>query len=462
MLKDFLGYHSEWNLGSPGGWDYQRVTQIIGKAIWERINKICPIEVKLDFDHPLLFPVTGFVDMLVEAHRSREGNNQGLIAVVAEEETLEDVTENKNLARHLNAMDGISSALMAPQSLELNGGRVCWQGQPVSVIFMDFNTDVLLKLHRRHNLIPLLQAVREHRVINPRGTEPINVKSMYEIITGPAAHQFHTEIVQRTPWTRQFYPRQTNGPGGEAIDDLVDWTRMHWENLVLKPERGYSGKGVLVGKINRNAEDAVNQALKEGHYIVQEKIPLALWAEEIPTLGKKHITLERYQTDFRCLVGPNGLFGFLGRYGGVPTNVGSGGGVQPLGVLCSDMSVREAVDRINEAILNIEYGELLEVVDLQEKMALAHEFTYLLGPIKIALRPRVITTHQLDALESYCSKLWADCLTLERMWLSGKLDDIIKIEDEELEIARWHPWGGSPAIIASDGLFSFGANPEPL
>ncbi|PQP35166.1 hypothetical protein C6A37_03975 [Desulfobacteraceae bacterium SEEP-SAG9] len=461
MLKDFLGYHSEWNLGSPGGWDYQRVTQIIGKAVWERINKICPIEVKLDFDHPLLFPVTGFVDMLVEAHRSREGNNQGLIAVVAEEETLEDVTENKNLARHLNAMDGISSALMAPQSLELNGGRVCWQGQPVSVIFMDFNTDVLLKLHRRHNLSPLLQAVREHRVINPRGTEPINVKSMYEIITGPAAHQFHAEIVQRTPWTRQFYPRRTNGPGGEAIDDLVDWTRMHWENLVLKPERGYSGKGVLVGKINSNAEDAVNQALKEGHYIVQEKIPLALWAEEIPTLEEKHITLERYQTDFRCLVGPNGLFGFLGRYGGVPTNVGSGGGVQPLGILCSDMSVREAVDRINEAILNIDYGELLEVVDFQEKMALAHEFTYLLGPIKIALRPRVITTHQLDALESYCSKLWADCLTLEKMWLSGKLDDIIKIEEEELEIARWHPWGGSPAIIASDGLFSFGANPEP-
>ena len=460
-MKDFLGYHSEWNLGSPGGWDYQRVTQIIGKAVWERINKIWPIEVKLDFDHPLLFPVTGFVDMLVEAHRSREGNNQGLIAVVAEEETLEDVTENKNLARHLNAMDGISSALMAPQSLELNGGRVCWQGQPVSVIFMDFNTDVLLKLHRRHNLSPLLQAVREHRVINPRGTEPINVKSMYEIITGPAAHQFHAEIVQRTPWTRQFYPRRTNGPGGEAIDDLVDWTRMHWENLVLKPERGYSGKGVLVGKINSNAEDAVNQALKEGHYIVQERIPLALWAEEIPTLEEKHITLERYQTDFRCLVGPNGLFGFLGRYGGVPTNVGSGGGVQPLGILCSDMSVREAVDRINEAILNIDYGELLEVVDFQEKMALAHEFTYLLGPIKIALRPRVITTHQLDALESYCSKLWADCLTLEKMWLSGKLDDIIKIEEEELEIARWHPWGGSPAIIASDGLFSFGANPEP-
>jgi len=50
-MKEFLGYHSEWNLGSPGGWDYQRVTQIIGKAIWNRLNEIRPMEIKLDFDH---------------------------------------------------------------------------------------------------------------------------------------------------------------------------------------------------------------------------------------------------------------------------------------------------------------------------------------------------------------------------------------------------------------------------
>ena len=141
-MKEFLGYHSEWNLGSPGGWDYQRVTQIIGKAIWNRLNEIRPMEIKLDFDHPLLFPINGFVDMLVEAHRSREGSNSGLIAVVAEEETLEDVTENKNLALRLNEIHGLSGALMAPQELELKDGRVCWKGRPVSIIFMDFNTDV--------------------------------------------------------------------------------------------------------------------------------------------------------------------------------------------------------------------------------------------------------------------------------------------------------------------------------
>jgi len=461
-VTDFVGYHSEWNLGSPGGWDYQRITQVIGKAVWQKLNEILPIEVELDFDHPLLFPVYGFVDMLVEAHRAREANHQGLIAVVAEEETLESVTENRNLAEHLDRLDGISGALMAPHDLELEKGRVCWKGQPVSVIFMDFNTDVLLAEHRKHNLKALLQAVREKRVINPRGTEPINVKSMFEVITGAQGHRFDREVVARTPWTRQFHGRRTTGPNGEAIDDLIEWTRSHWDDLVLKPERGYSGKGVQVGKVNKDADKAVSLALKKGHYIVQEKIPLNLWAEDIPTLNQEEgrITLERCQTDFRCLMGPKGLFGFLCRFGGVPTNVGSGGGVQPLGLLRSDMSVREAVIRINEAVMDMAYEDVSKVVEIQKDMAMDHKFTYLLGPIKLALRPRVITMSQLDSLEKYCAAMWSDCLTLEKMWLSGELNDIVKIEEDELEIARMQPWGGSPAIFASDGLFGFGSHPE--
>ncbi len=461
-MNGFLGCHSEWNLGSPGGWDYQRITQIIGKSVWQRLNTIRPCGVELDFDHPLLFPVNGFVEMLIQVYRDREGSNSGLIAVVAEEETLADVTENINLANHLSAVDGITGALMAPHELELQGGRVCWHGQPVSLIFMDFNSDVLLALHRKHDLTPVLQAIREQRVINPRGTEPINVKSMFEVITGPERRRFHLETVARTPWTRQFHPRRTDGPKGEDIADLIEWTRTHWSDLVLKPERGYSGKGVRVGEVHPDADQAIRLALEEGNYIVQEKVPLPLWAEDIPSLNEnqQHLVLERCQTDFRCLMGPAGLFGFMGRYGGVPTNVGSGGGVQPLAVLRSDLSVREAVDRIHEAMMAIPSDELSEVIEMQQRLAMDHRFTYLLGPIKIALRPRLITESQLAALDQYCRGVWLDCLELERMWLAGELDAIVKIEAEELEIARLQPWGGSPAIIAADGLFGFGAGAE--
>jgi hypothetical protein len=456
-VKNFEGYHSEWNLGSPGGWDYQKTTQIIGKAIWQKLGQIRSFNVELDFDHSFFYPVNSFAAMLVDAHRTRNGHNPGLIAVVAEEETLEDVTENKNLAQLLNADEGITGALMAPQELELKNGKVCWKGRPVSILFLDFNTDVLLDLHRKHNLSPLLQAVKEHRVINPRGTEPFNVKSMFEVVTGSHRNRFHKEIVQRTPWTRQFYTRRTEGPDGEVIADLIKWTRRNWDNLVLKPERGYSGHGVRVGEVNTNIDEAIDLALAEGHYIVQKKIPLALWAEEIPHLDNNTIGLKSYQTDFRCLIGPKGLLGFVGRFGGVPTNVGSGGGFQPLAVLRSDMRVREAVDHINETILAMDSGDLFQVVEDQKKMATQMAFTYLLGPVKVALRPRLITMQQMKAVVAYGNKLWSDCLLLEKMWLAGELNALVTIEEEELEITRMQPWKGSPAIIASDGLFNFGA-----
>ena len=462
--NQFIGYHSEWNLGSPGGWDYQRITQKIGKAVWELLAAKIDFDLQLDFDHPLLSPVYGFIEMLVQAHHDREGSNPGLIAVVAEEETLEDVIENRNLAEQLDAIDGLSGALMAPQELALKNGRVCWEGQPVSIIFMDFNTDVLLKLHRKHGLAPLLQAVSEGRIINPRGTEPINVKSVFELITDPSMNKyFQRETIERTPWTRRFFSRKTTGPGGEDISDLLEWTRSNWENLVLKPERGYSGHGVRVGGVHPDADDSIGLALDAGDYIVQEKVPLHIWAENMPDLDAERncVTQVRRQTDFRCLFGSDGLFGFVARYGQVPTNVGSGGGFQPVALLQSDMSVREATDRVNEVITKMDYGFVQEAMSLQKKMAIDHHFTYLLGPVTIGLRPRIITADQVKALETYCAGIWSDCLILEKMWQEGELDGIINIEPEELKIARSQPWQGSPAILASDGIFSFGAHQDP-
>jgi len=355
-LKEFDGYHSEWNLGSPGGFCYQRNIQLIGKEVWQALNRISSIPVVLDFEHFLLYPDRGFIEMLVQAHREREGNNPGLIAVVAEEETLEAVTENRDLARWLSNVEGITGALTGPREIELKNGRVCYRGRQVSIIFLDFNIDVLLSLHRTYDLSPLIQAVRERRVINPRGTEPINAKSIFEVTTGPNRHYFHEEIISRTPWTRQFYPRQTTGPDGERIGDLFQWTMKNWDRLVLKPERGYSGKGVRVGDIH-DSQSSIQLAQDEG-------------------------------------------------------------------------------------------------------MSIEHSLVYLLGPIKMALRPRLITELQLNALSRYCMALWKDCLTLEEMWLAGTLDSIVKIDPEELEIIHLQPWKGAPAIIASDGLFNFGAQKE--
>ena len=39
-----------------------------------------------------------------------------------------------------------------------------------------------------------------------------------------------------------------------------------------------------------------------------------------------------------------------------------------------------------------------------------------------------------------------------------QLDQVVQMSEAEADIARMQPWGGSPALVASDGLFSFGAD----
>ncbi len=357
--------------------------------------------------------------------------------------------ENANLARRLDAIDGIRFVLMAPHELETRQGKVSYRGESVSVIFMDFNTNVLPDLHKKYGLDALMQAVRENRVINPRGTEPVNFKGVYELITDPERNRvFHRETVRRTPWTRQFYPRKTTGPDGQQINDLIGWTADNWDQLVLKPERGYSGKGVKVGSIHRDVEDIIRHVLDEGNYIVQQKIPLDEWAEIIPEPDHlaRDVLLKRFQTDFRCLFGKNILYGFPGRYGGVPTNVGSGGGVQPLAVFPAGTDIGEEIQKMNSIICNAGYDRVREVIEQQKKMALGHRFTYLLGPIRIAIRPRLIRTDQLKALARYCRCIWKDCLVLEKMWYEGRLGLKIDMDPDELAITHSQPWKGSATM----------------
>ena len=83
MSEEFLGYHSEWNMGSPGGWDYQRMAQEIGKFSWRKIKQKSGIDIELDFDHPILNPVPAFARILLEAHQRNFGKQKPFIALCA-------------------------------------------------------------------------------------------------------------------------------------------------------------------------------------------------------------------------------------------------------------------------------------------------------------------------------------------------------------------------------------------
>jgi hypothetical protein len=186
---------------------------------------------------------------------------------------------------------------------------------------------------------------------------------------------------------------------------------------------------------------------------------LYLWSEKSTWLNKEKqiLTLKEWQTDFRCFITDQGLQGFLARFGGVPTNVGSGGGIQPIAVLKSDMAPRRAVDLINQSLLKLGYNTFAEIMEEIDKRAVEMGFTYLQGPIKLIPRPRLLTKDHIVELGRYAKHIWQNAVKLEELWREGRLDDVIRIGEEEKEVALSQPWQGSPALMVSDGLFSFGA-----
>jgi len=431
-----------------------------GKLCWTRVKQFTALDIELSFEHPFLNPVPPFMDMLLRAHRLRFQRQNPFVLLVAEEETLDKVTENINLVAYLNRMEGVKAALTCPQALEQSGDDITYRGQTVTVIFLDINNDVLLKIGEKHHIEPILAAIKKGIVVNPRGMEPVGAKGVFELVTGELSTLLSPSTVKHTPWTRLFYPRKTTGPAGEPISDLPQWVRDHWKDIILKPVYGFSGKGIFVGPQRESRDADIQKALGGDPYIVQAFVPKGLWAETYPWLDQQdqELSLKQWQTDFRCLINDTGLIGFLARFGGIPTNVGSGGGNQSVAILKTEIPVKSAVDRINQAIIELEYATVREIQEEVDQKGLELGHTYLQGPTPTTLRPRIITQKHLTALEAYSTFLWKDLILLEKMWQEGSLDCVVQMGKGEMEIARMQFWGGSPALIASDGLFSFGAH----
>ena len=459
-MRTVKGYHGEWNMGSPGGWEYQRIAQLLGKMAWDLVLENIEVGVDIDFKHPQINAVPGFARMILRAHESCHGKNPVHALLLAETETLDVVLENKNFVDYLNTLEGVKASLAGPSHLSLRNGKLYCKGDEATVIFMDFNMKTLLKIAQNEDIRPIKEAIRQGIVVNPRGMEPLGAKGLFEVITGRYRDQLSEDTLKHTPWTRQFCSRSTTGPKGESIEDLVAWAEEHWDDLVLKPAHGYSGHGISVGYKEENPKKHIQKALDAGDYIVQQLVPLGLWSEQSTWAHQEEerLFLREWQTDFRCFITDEGLQGFLARFGGVPTNVGSGGGVQPLAILKGDMTPRVAVEKVNRALFQLGYQAFVQIQSEVNRKAVEMGFTYLLGPIMIALRPRLLTIDHIKDLRQYAHNLWRDAIKLEEIWRTGQLDDVVRVPEEEEGLALEQPWRGSPALMVSDGLFSFGAD----
>jgi hypothetical protein len=105
-------------------------------------------------------------------------------------------------------------------------------------------------------------------------------KGLLECLVRPEVRRLFTPGERRllrrvVPWTRVLRGRRTEDPTGRTVD-LPEFARRARERLLIKPNVGSSGTGVLLGREAGPArwEARIARALREpGHWVVQARRP---------------------------------------------------------------------------------------------------------------------------------------------------------------------------------------------
>jgi uncharacterized circularly permuted ATP-grasp superfamily protein len=181
---------------------------------------------------------------------------------------------------------GIDTVIADPRDAEYRGGKLHVAGAPVDLIYKR----VLLHEHvaRMGADNPVLRAVRERAVcmVNPPACKILHKKSSLAVLSderneGLFDADARQAIATHIPWTRVVEERTTRVDDRPV--DLLPWAADHKDELVLKPNDEYGGKGIVLGwEVDASQWRAALQTATNTPYIVQRRI--ALEREAYPSL----------------------------------------------------------------------------------------------------------------------------------------------------------------------------------
>ena len=279
------------------------------------------------------------LDVLLESYEEflgRRPEQPPHIAIV----DLPDVPTVKEfeIFREFFEQAGYPSVICTPQQLEFDGKRLSVNGFAIDIVYKRLLVNEYLPIIDQYPA--LLNAYKSHAIclVNSFRSKLIHKKALFAVLTDNKRAALFTagerEAIQaHVPWTRLVRDEKTEYQGKEV--DLLQFVLANNERLVLKPNDDYGGHGITIGwNANPNKwDDALQAALKDGDYLVQERVPTA--RETFPAL-----TLNG-QIDFaEQLVDLDPLL-FNGKVGSAFTrlsfselaNVTSGGGMVPTYVI---------------------------------------------------------------------------------------------------------------------------------
>jgi hypothetical protein len=238
------------------------------------------------------------------------------------------------LFREFFEQAGYPALICTPQELEFKNNRLSYAGQEIDIVYKRLLVNEYLPI--MNDYPALLDAYRAGAIcmVNSFRSKLIHKKALFAVLTDRRYARLFTDneldaIRSHVPWTRIVRDEQSDYQDRQI--DLLEFIRTNNERLVLKPNDDYGGHGITIGWNVDEADwnQAIQNALANGDYLVQERVPTA--RETFPALTSDgRIEFAEQLVDLDPLL-------FNGRVGSAFTrlsatelaNVSSGGGMVP-------------------------------------------------------------------------------------------------------------------------------------
>ena len=258
------------------------------------------------------------------------------VGLIERRETVAGGCDEFSRIRSFFDSKGVPAVLGDPRDIEGRGEELVLKGEPVDVLYRDFQLEEVVSIKTHGGSVDGIEtAFARNQVISTVFGE-FDHKSLCELLSNPIFSGYFSPLEvkaarRHVPWTRLIQERKTTDPEGHEID-LVPYTRENRDKLVLKPNRGYGGEGVVVGDAVTSSawEEAVGCAVeKSGTWVVQQQVPIlkapimVLEERGRPKVEERYVTLGITAT-------PRGV-SFVGRCSDRPVvNISQGGGLVPV------------------------------------------------------------------------------------------------------------------------------------
>lgn len=320
----------EYNAECPAGIGYGDVMMdtFLQSSVMKRFVKEYPCQPMFCSDRLLR--------SLLEAYAKWGGTEAPTLAVIDFDGL--PTRHEFEILRRFFVSRGFKALVADPHKLEYKDGYLRHEGTPIHLVYRRLLTNEYLE---RFNLThPIFEAYRDHKVclVNSFRSKFLHKKAIFALLTDPTLQGAMTAeqkraVAEHVPWTRMLADTKSTGPQGEPID-LLGYARKYRDQMVLKPNDLYGGKGIWVGWEATATEwdGHLHEALTTGDYLLQKRVEIA--REHYPVWDGNNVSWGEYAVDLDPYVFDAKAEGILTRLSASSLcNVTAGGGVVPCFIL---------------------------------------------------------------------------------------------------------------------------------